>query len=165
MGQFNRTRVLVTGGAGFLGSHLCERLVAQDQPITIYGDGTQTRSFCYVDDMVEAFMLLMNSGDEITGPINLGNPCEFTMLELAQAVLDITGSSSRIELRPLPHDDPRQRRPNIEKAREILGWNPQAQLKEGLSHTVKYFDRVLSANKQVALLTQQLAPQGVFDRA
>jgi UDP-glucuronate decarboxylase len=80
-------------------------------------------------------------------------------------VLDITGSSSRIELRPLPHDDPRQRRPNIEKAREILGWNPQAQLKEGLSHTVKYFDRVLSANKQVALLTQQLAPQGVFDRA
>lgn len=129
----------------------------QDRPITIYGDGTQTRSFCYVDDMVEAFVLLMNSDDEVTGPINVGNPGEFTMLELAQTVLDVTGSKSRIELRPLPQDDPRQRRPDIDKARELLGWNPQVELKEGLSRTVEYFDRVMGAKKKVALLAQQLA--------
>jgi UDP-glucuronate decarboxylase len=119
----------------------------RSQPITIYGDGSQTRSFCYVDDMVTALLALMNSADQVTGPINIGNPCEFTMLELAQAVLDITGSKSKIVRQPLPVDDPRQRRPDIEKAQQLLGWTPKVSLKEGLSRTVEYFDELLGAPK------------------
>jgi UDP-glucuronate decarboxylase len=130
----------------------------QGQPITIYGDGSQTRSFCYVDDMIQAFVSLMNTGDDVTGPINVGNPGEFTMLELAQAVLDITGSKSKVELRPLPQDDPRQRRPNIEKAQQILDWNPTVQLKEGLTRTVEYFDRLIAA-KKLTPSAQQFAPR------
>jgi UDP-glucuronate decarboxylase len=121
----------------------------QNQPITIYGDGSQTRSFCYVDDMIDAFLALMGSGDDVTGPINVGNPGEFTMLELAQNVIDITGSKSRIERRPLPQDDPKQRRPNIEKAQQILGWSPKVQLREGLTRTIDYFDKLIASKKAV----------------
>src|SRR5690606_32418511 len=102
------------------------------EPITIYGDGRQTRSFCYVDDLIEGFIRLMDSPNEITGPINLGNPGEFTMLELAQNVIELTGSRSTLAFMPLPHDDPRQRQPDITKARQLLGWAPAIGLGEGL---------------------------------
>lgn len=115
----------------------------QGVPITIYGDGTQTRSFCYVDDMVEAFLSLMATGDEVVGPINLGNPGEFTMLQLAETVIDICHSKSPIVFRPLPADDPRQRRPDISKAEKILNWKPKVPLREGLTKTVAYFDHLL----------------------
>ena len=112
--------------------------------ITIYGDGTQTRSFCYVSDLVEGFVRLMATGDEVTGPINLGNPGEFTMIELAEAVIRLTGSKSQLVHKPLPSDDPKQRQPNIEKARSILGWEPKVQLEQGLIATIAYFDTVLT---------------------
>jgi len=111
----------------------------QGQPLTIFGDGSQSRSFCYVDDLVEGLILLMDSPDDVTGPINLGNPVEFTMLELAQRVLDLTGSPSEIVQRPLPQDDPKQRRPDIEKARTLLDWHPTVTLEEGLAQAVTYF--------------------------
>ena len=114
--------------------------------ITIYGDGQQTRSFCYVSDLVEGFVRLMGSGDEVTGPINLGNPGEFTMIELAEAVIRLTGSKSQLVHKPLPSDDPRQRKPDIAKAQSILGWEPRVQLEEGLTATIAYFDKVLSDN-------------------
>jgi UDP-glucuronate decarboxylase len=112
--------------------------------ITIYGDGQQTRSFCYVSDLVEGFVRLMGTGDEVTGPINLGNPGEFTMIELAQAVIRLTGSKSQLVHKPLPSDDPRQRKPDIAKAQSILGWEPKVQLEQGLTATIAYFDKVLS---------------------
>ncbi len=115
------------------------------EPITMYGDGSQTRSFCYVDDLIDAFLLLMDTDSAVTGPINLGNPGEFSMLELAELVLEITGSASRLEFLPLPSDDPRQRKPDISKAQADLGWTPKVQLREGLIETVAYFRRVLSA--------------------
>lgn len=115
----------------------------QGSPITIYGDGTQTRSFCYVDDMVEAFLSLMATGDEVVGPINLGNPGEFTMLQLAETVIDICHSKSSIVFKPLPADDPRQRRPDISKAEKVLNWKPKVSLREGLTLTVSYFDRLI----------------------
>ena len=111
----------------------------QGQPITIYGDGQQTRSFCFVDDLVDGLIRLMNTTDAVTGPINLGNPGEFTMLELARKVIDQTGSTSKIVFEPLPHDDPRQRRPLIDLACEHLGWAPQTNLDEGLAHTIAHF--------------------------
>jgi UDP-glucuronate decarboxylase len=117
------------------------------QPITIYGDGSQTRSFCYVDDMINAFMALMATGDEVTGPINVGNPGEFTMLQLAEQVIAITGSKSKIEFRPLPQDDPRQRRPDISKAKSVLGWQPKVALTQGLERTVAYFDQLIKNTK------------------
>ncbi|MBF0342028.1 MAG: SDR family oxidoreductase [Magnetococcales bacterium] len=113
-------------------------------PITVYGDGAQTRSFCYVDDMVEGFLRLMCSGDDFLGPVNLGNPGEFTMLELAAKVVEMTHSGSRIVFAPLPADDPKQRRPDIGLAREKLGWAPTVVLDEGLRRTIDYFDAVLS---------------------
>ncbi len=113
-------------------------------PITIYGDGQQTRSFCYVDDMVDAFERLMGSADDLTGPVNLGNPGEFTIRELAEKIVGITGSRSEIVYKPLPHDDPKQRRPDIGLASAALGWQPTVKLDEGLNHTVQYFDRLLS---------------------
>ncbi|MFP5578013.1 MAG: NAD-dependent epimerase/dehydratase family protein [Acidimicrobiia bacterium] len=113
----------------------------QGQPITIYGDGTQTRSFCYVDDEVAGFLALLDS-DQI-GPINIGNPGEFTMLELAQLVLELTGSSSEIVHEPLPEDDPTQRKPDITKARELLGWEPRVDLRAGLGRTIEYFARLV----------------------
>ncbi len=113
-------------------------------PITIYGDGTQSRSFCYVDDLIEGFVRLMNSPDDLVGPMNLGNPGEFTMIELAQAVLELTGSRSTLLHKPLPVDDPRQRQPNIDLAREALGWEPKVTLREGLKPTITYFEKLLS---------------------
>lgn len=109
------------------------------EPITIYGDGSQTRSFCYVDDLIEGFVRLMNSAPEITGPVNLGNPAEFTMLELANLVIEITGSKSKIINMDLPEDDPRQRQPDIGYARDLLDWEPSIQLRDGIVETVKYF--------------------------
>lgn len=114
------------------------------EPITIYGDGSQTRSFCFVDDLVDGMVRLMNTKHDVTGPINVGNPGEFTMLELANAVLDLTGSSSKIEHRPLPQDDPKQRQPNIDLARRELGWEPTIALRQGLEQTIGYFRSVLA---------------------
>ena len=113
------------------------------EPITIYGEGTQTRSFCYVDDLV-AGMIAMMEAEDFIGPVNLGNPDEFTMLELAQQVLELTGSNSAIEHQPLPPDDPTQRRPDISLAREHLGWSPTVKLAEGLVPTIDYFRSVLA---------------------
>lgn len=115
----------------------------QGQDITIYGDGMQTRSFCYVDDLIEGMLRLMDTPQGFTGPINIGNPGEFTMLELAETVLDITKSSSRLVFQPLPSDDPRQRQPDIELARDKLAWEPRVSLREGLEKTVDYFRGVL----------------------
>lgn len=115
----------------------------RNDPITIYGDGTQTRSFCYADDLINGFIKLMNSHDDIIGPINLGNPTEFTMLELANQVKAAARSDSAIEFRPLPQDDPRQRQPDITKAREVLDWRPTVALKDGLVRTVEYFRSAL----------------------
>ncbi len=111
------------------------------QDITIYGDGNQSRSFCYVSEMVDAFIRFMNTDDEFTGPVNLGNPNEFTIRELAEKVIDMTGSNARIIYKPLPHDDPRQRQPDISLAKEKLGWEPQIQLAEGLEKTIAYFEQ------------------------
>jgi len=111
--------------------------------ITVYGDGQQTRSFCYVDDLIDGFLRLMSSDDDMVGPVNLGNPGEFTILELAEKVVALTNSRSRIVRKPLPSDDPRQRCPDITLARTKLGWEPQIALDEGLRRTVAYFDAVL----------------------
>ena len=116
----------------------------QGRPITIYGDGTQTRSFCYVDDLIGGFRRLMDAPDDLTGPVNLGNPGEFTMLELAELVLQLTGSRSTIVHEPLPRDDPKQRQPDITVARERLGWEPTEPLKAGLARTIDYFERLLA---------------------
>jgi len=115
------------------------------EPLTVFGDGRQTRAFCYVDDLVDGLIRLMATPDEVTGPINLGNPDEVTMLDLARLVLEITGSASRVEFAPLPADDPRQRRPDITKAEATLGWRPTTPLREGLTRTVAYFDALLRA--------------------
>ena len=115
------------------------------EDITIYGDGSQTRSFCYVDDLIEGFLRLMASPKDVTGPINIGNPGEFTIRELAEAVVEIIGSKSKISYLPLPQDDPMRRRPNIEKAKEVLGWEPTVPLRQGLEKTVAYFDKLTQA--------------------
>ncbi len=122
-------------------SFIVQALTGAD--ITVFGDGSQTRSFCYADDLIEGFVRLMASPDDLTGPVNLGNPGEFTMLQLAREVLDLTGSRSRIRHLPLPQDDPRQRRPDITVAAERLGWAPTVALREGLSRTVAYFEELL----------------------
>ena len=109
------------------------------EPLTIYGDGSQTRSFCYVDDLVDGLIKLMESPREVVGPINLGNPGEFSMLELAEQVIAAVGGSSTIEYQPLPQDDPTQRQPNIDRAQKVLGWSPTVDLAEGLTRTVAYF--------------------------
>ena len=115
----------------------------KNQDITIYGDGSQTRSFCYRDDLVEGLIRMMATPDEVTGPINLGNPGEFTILELAELVIELTGSRSKIIRRPLPADDPKQRRPDTTKARELLNWQAVTPLREGLQRTIAYFDQLL----------------------
>ncbi|MEZ5502494.1 MAG: GDP-mannose 4,6-dehydratase [Halioglobus sp.] len=112
-------------------------------PITLFGDGSQTRSFCYVDDLIEGFIRLMATGDEVTGPINLGNPNEFTIRELAEKVIELTGSKSSIVNRPLPSDDPMQRQPDIAVAKSRLGWEPKIQLEEGLRKAIPYFQGLL----------------------
>jgi UDP-glucuronate decarboxylase len=116
------------------------------EPITLYGDGLQTRSFCYVDDLVEAILRLMNNTpDDVTGPINIGNPGEFTMKALAETVVRLTGSRSTLSYLPLPSDDPKQRQPDITKARAVLGWEPIIALEQGLEKTIAYFDGLLKA--------------------
>ncbi len=119
----------------------------KDDPITIYGDGQQTRSFCYVDDLVEGFFRLMATEPDFTGPVNLGNPNEFTIRELAERVIALTGSRSRLVFQPLPIDDPIQRQPDITMARDRLGWEPTVQLEEGLQQTIAYFDQLLSGDE------------------
>ena len=116
----------------------------RDEPITIYGEGSQTRSFCYVDDLVDGLLRLMRSPETITGPINLGNPSEFTMLDLAGQIIELTNSKSQLVFKPLPVDDPQRRRPNITEASEQLGWQPTVALREGLSKTILYFEELLS---------------------
>ena len=117
------------------------------ESITLYGDGGQTRSFCYVDDLIDGFQRLMDSADDVTGPINLGNPVEFTIRELAEQVIALTGSKSKMEFRPLPTDDPKQRQPDITRARKTLGWEPKVPLKDGLTKTIAYFDGLLSTGQ------------------
>lgn len=120
------------------------------RPISIYGDGKQTRSFCYVDDLIDGLVRLMDTHDEITGPINLGNPAEFTMMELAETIIELTGAKSSIEFKPLPTDDPRQRQPDIGRARDTLGWSPTVQLRDGLGKTIAYFDNLLRGQRDGA---------------
>ena len=133
---------------------IVQALMGED--ITIYGDGMQTRSFCYVDDLIEALMRLMATDDDLTGPINVGNPGEFTMRDLAAGVLQLTGSVSALVCKPLPMDDPRQRQPDIALAREVLGWEPHTQLAHGLEKTIAYF--------RERLLTQQIADLAALAR-
>jgi len=118
----------------------------QGRSITIFGDGSQTRSFCYVDDLIRGFIALMDAPDSVTGPINLGNPGEFTIKQLAEIVVEMTGSRSKIEYRPLPQDDPTQRCPDITKAQNHLGWQPTIPLKQGLEKTITFFDELLRKN-------------------
>ena len=116
----------------------------QSEPITIYGDGLQSRSFCYVTDLIEGMIRLMNSQDSVTGPINLGNPNEFYIRDLAQEIIKMTNSNSQLRMMELPIDDPRQRKPDIQLAKEKLDWTPNIQLHEGLRHTIQYFEAILT---------------------
>lgn len=134
-------RMLANDGR-VVSNFIVQALMGQD--ITVFGQGTQTRSFCYVDDLVKGLVALMESDDTVTGPINIGNPGEFTMLELAEKVINITGSKSKIVFRPLPQDDPMQRQPNISKAKSILNWSPSIALDQGLEKTIDYFRKELS---------------------
>ena len=118
----------------------------RNEDITVYGEGLQTRSFCYVDDLVDGLIRLMGTPDDVTGPVNLGNPVEFTIRQLAELVIELTGSSSKIVRRPLPEDDPRQRCPDISLAKGLLAWEPKVQLRDGLIDTIKYFEQLLRAN-------------------
>jgi UDP-glucuronate decarboxylase len=115
------------------------------EPITMYGDGTQTRSFCYVDDLIEGFVRLMHMPEDFTGPVNLGNPGEFTMIELAETIKALTGSKSELIHKPLPVDDPKQRQPDIRLAKEAMGWKPSITLEQGLKPTIAYFAQLLSS--------------------
>jgi len=119
------------------------------EDITVYGEGAQTRSFCYCDDLIEGMVRLMNSSNDITGPINIGNPSEFTILQLAQKVIELTGSKSKIIYKPLPQDDPMQRKPVIDLAKEKLGWEPKIALEDGLKKTIAYFDQLLRGNNAI----------------
>ena len=116
----------------------------QNQDITLFGDGSQTRSFCYVDDLIEGMVRLMNTGDDVTGPVNVGNPGEFTIRELAEKVIELTGSKSKLVFKPLPQDDPKQRKPDITLAKKLLNWEPKVPLAEGLKKTIEYFDKLLA---------------------
>jgi UDP-glucuronate decarboxylase len=115
----------------------------KDEDITIYGDGRQTRSFCYVDDLVEGIIKMMNSRENFVGPVNLGNPIEFSILELAKKIIKLTNSKSKIIYKPLPEDDPRKRKPDINLAKKELKWEPKIELDEGLIYTIEYFDKLL----------------------
>jgi UDP-glucuronate decarboxylase len=121
---------------------IVQALLGRD--VTVFGDGLQTRSFCYVDDLIDGLIRFMNTPDEVIGPINLGNPKEFTILELASLVIELTGSRSRIVHRQRPQDDPRQRRPDISKGNNLLAWGPKTELKEGLQRTIQYFEMLLA---------------------
>lgn len=117
------------------------------EDITIYGDGSQSRSFCYVDELIDGFIRLMASDDKFTGPVNLGNPVEFTIKELAEKIIKMTGSKSKLSLKPLPQDDPKQRQPNIALAKKELGWEPEIKLEDGLVKTIRYFDKLIKAGR------------------
>jgi UDP-glucuronate decarboxylase len=135
---------------------IVQALLGRD--ITVYGDGSQTRSFCYVDDLIDGLVRLMATRAEVTGPVNIGNPGEFSMLELATMVIDLTGSRSRIVHRPRPEDDPEQRRPDISRAQELFDWEPRTILKDGLARTIAYFDQLLSDQKlRAQLITEPSA--------
>jgi UDP-glucuronate decarboxylase len=135
---------------------IVQALLGRD--ITVYGDGSQTRSFCYVDDLIDGLVRLMATRAEVTGPVNIGNPKEFSMLELASMVIDLTGSHSRIVHRPRPEDDPRQRRPDISRAQYLLDWKPRTMLKDGLVRTIAYFDELLADQKlRAQLITESSA--------
>jgi UDP-glucuronate decarboxylase len=123
-----------------------------NKDITVFGDGSHTRSFCYVDDLIAGLMKMMDSPSDVTGPINLGNPGEFSILEIARTVLDLTGSRSKIVHRPLPEDDPKQRRPDISEAHRVLGWRPTVPFKEGLKTTIAYFEKVVAEGKLERIL-------------
>jgi UDP-glucuronate decarboxylase len=125
-----------------ISNFIMQALLGND--ITVHGRGSQTRSFCYVDDLIDAFVLMMNTSEEVTGPINIGNPSEFTILELAKKIIALTGSSSKIITLPLPEDDPKQRKPDIQRARDTLGWEPVIGLEDGLKRTIAYFEMLLS---------------------
>jgi UDP-glucuronate decarboxylase len=134
---------------------IVQALLGRD--ITVFGDGSQTRSFCYVDDLIDGLVLLMDSPDAVTGPLNIGNPTEFSILELASTVIDLTGSRSRIVHRPLPEDDPRQRRPDISRANDLLSWVPHTPLKAGLIKTIAYFETLLAEDGIRGLLMETSA--------
>ena len=135
---------------------IVQALTGQD--ITLFGDGSQTRSFCYVDDLIDGFLGLMETPEAVIGPMNLGNPSEFTIAELAEKVIALTGSKSTIVRKPLPSDDPKQRRPDISYAQETLGWRPRVELEEGLKRTIAYFDEMLSTHRmRQAALTPAVA--------
>jgi UDP-glucuronate decarboxylase len=129
----------------------------RNEDITVYGDGNQTRSFCYMDDLVDGLIRLMGTPDDVTGPVNLGNPVEFTIRELAESVIGLTGSSSKIVYRPLPEDDPKQRCPDISLAKRLLGWEPSVQLQDGLMKTIEYFDHLLRSEPKDERLPIRLA--------
>ena len=131
---------------------IVQALLGRD--LTVYGDGAQTRSFCYVDDLIDGLIRLMATADAVTGPINIGNPVEFTILQLAEKVIALTGARSKIVRKPLPENDPRQRQPNIERARKDLGWEPRTQLDEGLRKTIGYFEKLLTDEGLRATLTR-----------
>ena len=132
---------------------IVQALLGQD--ITIYGDGSQTRSFCYVDDLIDGLMRLMATGDQVTGPINIGNPHEFTILQLASMIVEMIGARSKIVRQPLPENDPRQRQPDISLAKEKLSWEPRTQLKEGLVRTISYFEKLLAEDSARKILTRE----------
>ena len=129
------------GDGRVVSNFIVQALKGED--ITIYGDGNQTRSFCYMDDLIEGMIRLMNSGDEVTGPVNIGNPGEFTIRQLAEIVIELTGSSLKMVCKELPADDPMQRKPDISLARDILDWEPEIQLEEGLQRTISYFKSIV----------------------
>ena len=134
---------------------IVQALLGRD--ITVYGDGLQTRSFCYVDDLIDGLIRLMATPTDVTGPVNIGNPTEFKIVELAQMTLDLVGSRSRLVRRPLPEDDPQRRQPDISPAGELLGWKPRVALKDGLISTVAYFERLLSDPNLRAQLAKETA--------
>jgi UDP-glucuronate decarboxylase len=125
-----------------ISNFIMQALLGKD--ITVHGRGNQTRSFCYVDDLIDAFTLMMNAPEDVTGPINIGNPIEFTILDLAKKIIALTGSSSKIIRLPLPEDDPKQRKPDIQRARDTLGWEPAIGLEDGLTRTIEYFQTLLT---------------------
>jgi UDP-glucuronate decarboxylase len=133
---------------------IVQALLGRD--ITVYGEGLQTRSFCFVDDLIDGLVRFMNTPDNITGPVNIGNPTEFTIVALARMVVALVGSRSKIVYRALPENDPKQRQPDISLARELLGWKPRVALKEGLTSTVAYFERLLSDNALRAQLAEEV---------
>jgi UDP-glucuronate decarboxylase len=141
---------------------ICQALLGED--ITIYGHGQQTRSFCYVTDLIDGLDRLMNSPPNVTGPINIGNPGEFTMRELAEKVLAITGSKSKLVERPLPEDDPKQRKPTIELAEKLLGWRPTINLDEGLKSTIAYFEGLLREHGKAIVGDRTLQPSSAIDK-